>query len=141
MLTDLVALFPELATHGYSRTSKPTRNYNCIAWAAGEDHQWWEPDPLNLAYWPPTVPRQYTMKAYILAYASLGYERCKDGTPEAGYEKVALYSIHGQPKHAARQFGDKWTSKLGPLDDITHTLEGLIGTEYGAPGVFMRRAL
>ena len=55
-----------------------------------------------------------------------------DEALEAGYEKVALYALAGVPKHAARQLpGGGWTSKLGELDDIEHTLEGLVGSWYG----------
>lgn len=141
MLTDLAARFPKLQSSGYRRTSPPTIDYNCIAWAAGESHQWWEPDPYNIMYWPDSAPRKTTMKAYIAAFETRGYSRCKDGNLESGFEKIALYAKGGVPQHAARQLDDgTWTSKLGPQDDITHSsLESIEGDEYGSPAVFMHR--
>jgi hypothetical protein len=49
----------------------------------------------------------------------------------------------GKPKHAARQRTTEkvWTSKIGDLDDIDHTLDGLAGNNYGKPTLFMRRKL
>jgi hypothetical protein len=142
MLTDLTALFPKLQACGYRRTSPPTHDYNCIAWAAGDSAKWWEPDPYNLMYWPDGVPRQSTLSSYIAAYASIGYKVCPDGSAEADFEKIALYTVNGIPKHAARQLLDgSWSSKLGPLDDIAHTLEGIESPQYGTATVFMRRPL
>jgi hypothetical protein len=61
---------------------------------------------------------------------------------EPGYEKVALYALAGLPKHAARQLpGGRWTSKLGPLEDVEHALEGLIGTWYGNVVQILKRPL
>ncbi|MEO8455261.1 MAG: hypothetical protein ABI454_08875 [Sphingomicrobium sp.] len=80
------------------------------------------------------------MNAYIAAFASRGYKRCKDGSLEEGVEKIAIYSLHGVPEHAARQLESGiWTSKLGDLDDISHTLEALEKVHYGDVAVFMAR--
>lgn len=142
MLTDLRRLFPGLQSSAYQRTSPPTSDYNCIAWAAGDYRQWWEPDPYNLMYWPEGVPRQASMSAYVAAFAAVGYERCQDGNFEAGIEKVAIYSTKGVPLHAARQLeSGLWTSKLGELDDISHSLEALEGQRYGKPTQFLRRKI
>ncbi|MBC7855078.1 MAG: hypothetical protein IAF94_16730 [Pirellulaceae bacterium] len=142
MQADLEALFPSLIGSGYRRTSLPTIEYNCIAWAAGEARGWWEPDPYGLWYWPPGAPRAYTQKGYIAAFASRGYTRCKDADLRDGYEKIAIYVLNGFPQHAARQLRSGiWTSKLGDLDDISHSLSALEGDRYGTPRIFMQRKL
>jgi hypothetical protein len=76
------------------------------------------------------------------AFRALGYEPCADGHPEAGYEKVALYGNTTFYTHAARQLpSGKWTSKLGPFEDIEHdTPDDVAGGVYGEVMVFMRRA-
>ena len=63
-----------------------------------------------------------------------------DGDLEEGVEKIAIYILNGKPEHAAKQLPDgRWSSKLGDLDDITHTLNGLSGNRYGQAQVFLSR--
>jgi hypothetical protein len=132
--------FPNLAAEGYSETSPATEDYNCIAWAAGRDDDWWWPDPGFTSYWPEAAPRTETLAAFQAAFALLGYEPCDDGSLERGFEKVALYAHNGTPKHAARQLPDgRWTSKLGQGVDISHTLRGLESRLYGEIAGFMKR--
>jgi hypothetical protein len=74
----------------------------------------------------------------VEASRSLGYEPCVSPDLEMGVEKVALYVTNGQPSHAARQLADGgWTSKCGGLEDIRHTLEGLVGDRYGQVAMFL----
>jgi hypothetical protein len=70
-----------------------------------------------------------------------GYSVCADGELEEGYEKIALYSVGGAPKHAARQLGSGiWTSKLGEFIDITHASPSSVeDSEYGKVVLFMKR--
>lgn len=139
---EIEASFPNLRKSGYSITSPATIEYNCIAWAAGDTGAWWEPDPMNLYYWPPTIPRINNVEAFIKAYESLGYNICKDGKYEEGFEKIAIYvDVNRKPKHAVRQLNSgRWTSKLGRLEDIEHTtLDSLCGSVYGTVAVFMKR--
>ena len=83
-------------------------------------------------YWPPGVPEEETIDAYVQAYKSIGYAECVDGTFKSGWEKVALFAQNGIPKHAARQIGaDLWTSKLGKAEDISHALNDVSGPHYG----------
>lgn len=134
--TKLVAVFPRLANTNYQHTSDQTDDYNCIAWAAGDNGRWWWPG----RHWPADVPRAVTKLAFIKAFAELGYEVCETPDLEEGFEKVCLYCKLGRPEHAARQLPDgKWTSKLGRGIDISHELEGLRGNKYGQPTLYMRR--
>ena len=137
--------FPDLPNHRHAITSPQSNRYNCIGWAASNNLRWWWPDPLNIGYWPASVPREETIDAFMRAYGSLGYIQCSDGVIEQGFEKIAIYALRSgndlMPAHAARQLTDgRWTSKLGPCEDIEHdTLEALNGPLYGAPVCFLRR--
>jgi len=134
--------FPNLKVTHFSVTSPATGDYNCIAWAAGVTDTWWWPDPMGVSAWPATAPCEETVAAFVEAFRSLGYAPCPDDTLEAGYEKVALYALAGVPKHAARQLpSGSWTSKLGELEDIEHTLDGLVGVWYGALVQILKRPL
>jgi hypothetical protein len=135
-------LFPGLRHTRWVVMSPRTPEYNCIAWAAGDDTRWWWPDAARMYYWPSDAPREETVEAFVAAFRLLGYELCEAGDEALApqYEKVAIYAKDDTPKHAARQLQTgEWTSKCGGLHDITHTLEGLRGCEYGAPAVVMRR--
>ena len=135
-------LFPNLAHAGYRVTSSASLVYNCLAWAAGDDQQWWEPVSGPGYYWPDGVSRAYTIEALLSVYQTLGYSLCSDSTLEVGFEKVALYGNSEGYTHAARQLNDgKWTSKLGHLEDIIHdSLNALEGAEYGSLLHILKRA-
>jgi hypothetical protein len=136
----LERLFPNLVSEGYAITSPRAPEYNCIAWAAGDETRWWWPDPDN--YWPPDVVREETVSAFVDAFRSCGYEPCPDGQPEVGVDKVAIYvdPADGVPTHAARLLPDGvWTSKCGKLQDIRHGLQGLEGEYYGTVRIYLKR--
>lgn len=139
---DIERYFPDLIRTGYSITSPATPEYNCIAWAADDTEVWWEPDPFDLYYWPPRIPRTYALDVYIRVYETLGYTTCKNAVYENDFEKLAIYvDSNGKPTHAARQLSSgKWTSKLGRSEDIEHhTLDSLAGSYYGSVAVILKR--
>jgi hypothetical protein len=134
--------FPNLALTGYTIQSPSTFVYNCIAWAAGISDDWWWPDPMGVSTWPISVRREETLAAFEEAFESLGYVRGADSSLELGFDKVALYALGGAPKHAARQLpSGRWTSKLGELEDVEHTLDGLNGACYGSVVSILKRPL
>jgi len=134
-----IHVFPNLLTTGYKVTSPSDRRYNCIAWAAGDSLQWWW--PILPYHWPDGVSREVTLDAFIQAYGTVGYLSCSDGSLEPGIEKVAIYAIGTDVKHAARQLPNgNWTSKLGKEVDIEHTLEGVAGSVYGTAVHFLQRS-
>jgi hypothetical protein len=140
----LPAEFPNLHEADHEITSPATEEYNCIAWAAGDTESWWWPDEMETAYWPSAAPRQVTRLAFVLAYGTLGYVPCNDGTLEEGFEKTVLYEdVDGQPTHAARQLPDgRWASKLGPHEDIEHRApECLEGPCYGKVVQYLKRPI
>ena len=130
--------FPQLAVTGYRITSPQNAFYNCIAWAAGVQHQFWWPE---YSYWPNGVPREVNISAFIQAYSTLGYEVCEDDSYDEAFEKIVIYTQpDGIPTHAARQIDEiTWTSKLGKNYDISHRIFGLNSDTYGQPNTFMRR--
>ncbi|EKD24113.1 MAG: hypothetical protein ACD_81C00106G0005 [uncultured bacterium] len=140
-IPDLEVIFPKLAFTDYKVTSPRDQNYNCIAWAAGINQQWWEPDFMGQYFWPAEVPRIYTLDAYVQAYSVLGYKICDSFDYEQGFEKIVIYvNMSNEPTHAARQLqSGKWTSKLGREYDISHDFESLNGDIYGMPAVCMKR--
>lgn len=124
-------------------TSLETDDYNCIAWAAGDDEQWWEPDTMHIYYWPSEAPRLMTLDAYIKAYETVEYIICDDGNHEDGYVKIALFvDAQNISTHAARlQPSGKWTSKCGVLEDIEHELTEVCGPplSYGNIACYMKK--
>ena len=62
-------------------------------------------------YWPPGVPREETIAAFVRAFEVVGYAQCKNGDQEIGFEKIAIYANRMPwgdiiPTHAARQLAD-----------------------------------
>lgn len=138
---------PDLNDDNCEITSLPSRQYNCIAWAAGDDGYVWWPDLMGICRWPVQAPRIETMEAFVKAYETLGYKLCYDNSLEPEVEKVALYGLTNPvnggttPTHASRQLdsGD-WTSKLGPFEDVRHrTVDDVNGPVYGRAIYFMSR--
>jgi hypothetical protein len=137
----LEQFFPNLALTGYTISSPATFVYNCIAWAAGFNDDWWWPDPMGVSTWPKSARREETVAAFEEAFQSLGYVSGSDNSLEPGFEKVAIYALNGAPKHAARQLpSGRWTSKLGELEDVEHALDGLNGVWYGTVVSILKRS-
>jgi hypothetical protein len=140
--------YQSLRSSSYSVTSPKTPNYNCVAWAAGEDHRPWWPIPYDTApyYWPLGEQEDESLEVFIDCFRSLGYEMCDDDSFEQGFEKVAIYvdEEDDMPSHMARQLESGcWTSKCGDRQDITHqTLSALEGGQdygYGKVTCIMKR--
>ena len=135
---------PFLVPGNHVETSPTDGNYNCIAWAANDQFNWWWPG--EDGYWPDFAPREETVEAFVAMFRGLGYTECENGELELGFEKVAIYAVRSagrlEPTHTARQLIDgKWTSKLGPLEDISHdALDGVNGPVYGSAVRYMRRS-
>lgn len=130
--------FPRLQAGSYRVTSPETIDYNCIAWAACHDDNWWQPG----IYWPIACAQDdFSLGVLEDVFISLGYSECVDGTLEVGFEKVALYGLGMLYTHAARQLPDgSWTSKLGKGVDIVHTApDDIAGGVYGEVVEFMKR--
>jgi hypothetical protein len=137
------AAFPQLRGTAWSITSPKSESYNCIAWAAGDDANWWWPDPADpRAIWPTGARIGQGVADFVSAFATLGYEVTSEEEAEPGIDRVALFAAaDGTVAHAARQLSSgAWTSKLGRGEDIEHLLHSLEGTAYGKVVQVLRRA-
>ena len=130
---------PGLKDSGYEITSEISDVYNCIAWAAGDDTDWWSYAPGS--YWPPSVPRSPEVGALVQVFETLDYSVCESHERETDYDKIAVYAEGGEWTHVARQSEDgQWSSKVGQFEDITHpSLQNLAGGTYGDVYCVMRR--
>jgi len=142
---ELAARLPGLRSVQFEITSESDEIYNCIAWAVNDTNQWWWPFPHRCpgVYWPPGVPKEVTIPAFIQAFEEVLFARCENREFEPGYDKIALYAdANRRPTHAARWWLEDggWSSKLGEENDILHhTLGSLEGTDYGQVVQILRR--
>ena len=133
--------FPRLSEDNFRITSPAKWEYNCLAWTLNDTMTWWSTAPGY--YWPPRVPRPMTNLVNVIQlYEREGFTRCDSAAFEAGFERIVLYSADGHFVHAARQLENgRWTSKLGPHEDIEHdTPEALLGGEFELVACILRRS-
>ena len=133
-------LFPRINKKNHSVVNDQSRFYNCISFAAGDTKKkWWPAFPPD-AYWPAGAPFGDSVNSFVKAFETLGYKVCPDGSYIEGLEKIALYTLYGAVKHAARQVGKNlWASKLGDDEDIHHEIQAVSGGLYGDASVYMER--
>ena len=69
--------FPLLVPGNHRVTSPVDYKYNCIAWAAGDTHRWWQPG--KPYYWPVAgwPKNDAGLGGLVKAFASLGYVDCE----------------------------------------------------------------
>jgi hypothetical protein len=130
--------FPNIESKGYAVTSDPSKDYNCIAWAAGDTTSWWSD---ATGYRWPRAERTPFVESLVAVFAGMGYEVCDSISLEEGFYKVAIYEKVGLWKHASRQLPNgHWTSKLGLDEDIEHTTpDDLSGNLYGTVHCIMKK--
>jgi hypothetical protein len=129
-------------------------SYNCIAWAAYVDNEWWQaiPEEKRPLYnfdgtkinWPFNAPNDMKRETLEFIFSKKAYEVCENGDYDDGYRKICLYGTPEKITHAARQhtqgtYKGFWTSKLGPAFRIIHgTPYTIEGAEYGQVVGFMK---
>jgi hypothetical protein len=127
----IIRYHPKLNHVNHKVTSPKDPSINCWAYALGY-FTWLEPDPLNQYFWPSGIPRNYTMSAFEAMLLKEGFTPTKTLTVEPNIEKIAAYILGQNCTHFARQINSKWwSSKLGALEDVSHTLDSLEGPVYG----------
>jgi len=141
-LPDIQFKWPLLKDDNHTIRSNYNADYNCIAYAANYDSKlWWPGVPIcKYSHWPKGTPNKPTLEAFVIAYKSIGFAPCgEDSSLEDQFEKVVIYSITDEVKHAARQLKNGiWVSKLGEAEDIEHDLDALDGPFYGNRVLFLK---
>lgn len=147
LLRYLSKYWPHILDSDFEITSPQSGQYNCFAWALSEQS-------CNLGtvfpdgLWPSDIPRYPSKENFIQLFQKNDFNLCaNDDSLEEGFEKLVFYvDEHDFPTHVARQLQNgKWTSKLGPAEDIQHDsikiFEGWYKTEpyYGKIGFVMKR--
>ena len=134
--------FPNSSIEHFHITSPPTPDYNCIAWAYGDNTKWYWPMS-DFSFWPNDIEQEVMLSSFISLFSKQGYAVCDSDELEIGFEKVAIYSDkQGVPTHAARQLNDgTWTSKLGMLFDVSHTIYSIDGGAYGSICTCLKRQI
>ncbi len=150
----LIRKFPKFLADGAKKTREATRQYNCKAWSAERDiNQWWEPEKLEpWFFWPvDSEPNDYSFENIVHIFKNRGYTKPSDDSFEIFHKKVAIYAIYGLIEsdkwwftHVCDQLNSgKWTSKLGPDEDIEHgsisSLAGFVEDEYGEIKLILKR--
>jgi hypothetical protein len=138
----LEADFPNLAAAGYELTSPCANPPTCIGYALGDFDYIWDANGAVIKEpgykWLPDGPFDFQIDTVAKIFELHGYTRCRlDDSLEEGYEKIAIYEDKRENReepfsHVARQLPNgKWTSKLGPDEDIEHdTLAALEGNTW-----------
>ena len=135
-------VFPGLRGQSYQITSPRDDRYNCIAFAAGDDQNWWWPDSAGKMHGLQVLlgPRRWRSSAkrsrrwVMSSAATIGWN--------PAMRKSRCLRWLGLPKHACRQLPNgRWASKLGRSEDIEHALHDLTGTAYGKVVLFMKRPI
>jgi hypothetical protein len=131
--------FPNSEKESFLITSPETKTYNCLAWALGDNENWWEAD--EDSYWLPDLPENDDIATIVLLFEKFGFETCAENGHEVGFEKVALFSKDQIVcTHIARQLDNGfWTSKLGVSYDVQHSLPAMEGGMYGDVYVFLKK--
>ncbi len=132
--------FPNSRLEPFELTSPATGKYNCIAWALEDPQFFYWPGPKEFYNWPKDLPRELSMEVFVQIFAANGYQICENASLEKGFQKIAIFEKNSEPTHAARQLPDGfWTSKIGALEDVRHSLAAISGGMYGGAVVFLKR--
>jgi hypothetical protein len=142
-LFHLEAVFRNLLTVGYVPKSDASESYNCVAYAAGDEHRIWV-GYRCAGYWPPGAKEGRDISALVDAFEKIGYSACgMDDSLDPDSDKVVLYWDSRDWTHVARQWPDgRWTSKIGDYEDIIHNSPYAVvgpGRDYGSIYGYMKR--
>lgn len=107
-------------------------NVNCLAFAVGDNTQWWEPPSGHGTYWPQGFREDLSVQTVeeILKLHGFTVESDRAETPDT--DAIAIYGERGEWTHFAKFANGKWSSKLGELDDVEDImLDDLEVPDYG----------
>ena len=128
---DVEADFPSLK-HTEYELSPEDFNVNCLAYAIGDNNNWWEPPNGKGQFWPAGFAEDVTVQTVtsILRISGFTVEIDPEDSPKA--EAIAIYAQGDEWTHFARFDNGFWSSKLGEGHDIMRiSLKDLEGGLYG----------
>lgn len=126
--------FPDLRMLGFERTSAPDPSYRCLSFAIGETAKnWWPGDyPASSDdFWPVPYSGSGGVAAFLVGLATIGFVPCGSADVEAGYDKIALYALHDEVRHAARRLIRGGKASLAPTRTSHTRLRGWKGRSTG----------
>lgn len=136
---------PKLIGNNYKiiESNFDIQDYNCIAYVLNIFDMWCGPSTIS---WPNEIlPRSAKLDNYIKFFELNGYTTCENASYEIEFDKIALYVDNNVcVKHAAKQYKDRWRSKLGANQIIEHDLDWLTGNDfsnYGKIGIIMKKKI
>jgi len=138
---DIEADFPLLVGKQYDLSAE-NFNFNCLAFALGDESNWWEPPKGAGQYWPPGFPDDLTIPTVEAIIRCHGFtvEIGVDEIPEA--DAIAIYSVGDEWSHFAKFANDGWRCKLGIGHDVIgFDLHDLETAMYGKVVKILRRPL
>ena len=74
---------PNLTTDNHSVSSPRSGDYNCVAWALGDDDEWIEPGGRNGTSWPATIRDGDDLTPFIALFRSHGFDECDNPALDA----------------------------------------------------------
>lgn len=133
---------PKLKNNNYIIISDNNlMDYNCIAYSL-DIYDMYCGSSTNS--WPYKIlSRSPKLDNYIKYYNMYDYVICDNYKYDNDFEKVALYVDNdNNVTHAAKQYKNRWRSKLGASVVIEHELDWISGFDYdnyGKVGIILKR--
>src|SRR5579864_1724568 len=102
-------------------------NYNCLAYALGDRHHWWEPPRGHGQYWPPGYPDDVSVRTVESIIRKHGFtiDSNPASTPET--DAIAIYAEGDEWTHFAKFSAGAWSCKLGEGHDVVGIDTGYFG--------------
>ena len=90
--SDIERDFPSLIGAAYDLSDEDF-NYNCLAYALGDQKNWWEPPKGSGQYWPPGFPDDVSVKTVELIIRKHGFTvELMDKTASPETDAIAIYA-------------------------------------------------
>ena len=131
-MQDIMRTFPSLNESNSEEKSEYDFNYNCLAFALGDNSNWWEPLEQFGFYWPPGFAHDVSIETVTAIIKLHGFVVGLQPNITPLADSIAIYAKGDEWTHFAKFTNGKWASKIGEDNDIIHSsLELLEGDLYG----------
>jgi hypothetical protein len=137
---DIERDFPALIGAKYDLSDEDF-NYNCLAFALGDQKNWWEPPKGPGQYWPPGFADDVSVQTVESIIKTRGFTiEMMDTKAQPVTDAIAIYAEGNEWTHFAKFSAGSWSSKLGDGHDVSGvTLGHLEGSLYGRVVKILRR--